>query len=138
MMVTFAANRVHHATEALRNNESTTRFGHVYDETVSRPQLKPGAHGHIAVTQTTAALRSRGAFVAHARVRPLDGGNVQIVRRFGPTERDALSALQAAIVERVGAVSEANVVSVVDRRILAARLGFARLLQPLLRLDSSC
>lgn len=90
-----------------------------------RPQLKPGTHGHIAVAPTTDALRSRGAFVAHARVRPLDGGDVQVVRRFGATEGDALSALRAAIVERIGAVSGDPVVSVADRRILLARLGFA-------------
>lgn len=70
-------------------------------------------------------MRSRGAFVAHARVRPRDGGDVQVVRRFGVTENEALDALRAAIIERIGAVSGDTVVSVADRRILLARYGFA-------------
>ncbi len=68
-------------------------------------------------------MRSRGTFVAHVRIRPHDGGDVQMVRRFGATEDEALTSLRVAIIERIGAVSGDPVVSVADQRILLARYG---------------
>lgn len=68
-------------------------------------------------------MRSRGAFVAHARVRQHVGGDVQVVRRFGATEDEAVTSLRAAIVERIGAVSGDPIISVADQRILLARYG---------------
>jgi len=47
-----------------------------------------------------------------------------MVRRFGATEDQALASLRGAIIERIGTVNTDPVVSVADRRILLARLGF--------------
>lgn len=73
---------------------------------MSRPSLQPGTHGKFSVAGTRPALRSRGEFVAHARVRPADGGKVQLVRRFGATKDEALDALRTAIEERIGETTE--------------------------------
>lgn len=99
--------------------------GYAYADFVSRPSLQPGTHGKLSVAGTGPALRSRGAFVAHARVRPSDGSSVQLVRRFGATEEEALEVLKAAVQERIGAVTEQPVPTTADQQILLARFAFA-------------
>lgn len=70
-------------------------------------------------------MRSSGAYVAEVRLRQHDGGDVQVVRRFGMTEDDALASLRAAIIDRIGGVAGGPVTSVADHRILLARRNFA-------------
>lgn len=99
--------------------------GYAYADFVPRPSLQPGTHGKLSVAGTRPALRSRGAFVAHTRVRPTDGGEVQLVRRFGASRDEALDALRAAIEKRIGAVIEQPVPTTADQQILLARFAFA-------------
>lgn len=91
-----------------------------------RPALQPGTHGRVSVAPTSDALRSRGEFVAHARVRPHDGSEVRLLRRFGSTEKSALENLRSALVNLVGVVEEGAVMTDGERRILKARAGFGR------------
>lgn len=99
---------------------------HGYSEFVPRPPLQPGTHGRISVAPTSEALRARGEFVAHARVRPHDGSEVRLVRRFGSTETGALASLRSVLTDLVGAVEESAIITDAERRILTARAGFGR------------
>lgn len=99
---------------------------------VPRLSLEPGNHGRLSVAASTDAIYHRGAYVANARLRPLDGGPVQLVRMFGSTEQEALDALRNAIAERIGTVTEPSTpfgepvterASDADRLIISAREG---------------
>lgn len=100
--------------------------GCVYADFVSRPSLQPGTHGKLSVAGTRPALRSRGEFVAHARVRPADGGKVQLVRRFGATKDEALAELHSALAERIENV---NRLSDADADIVNLRRAFLGFVQ---------
>lgn len=68
--------------------------------------LEPGTHDRFAVAATSAAARSRGAFVAQTRLRPLDGGEIQIVQTFGATEDAARDTLRKAVAGSIGTVTQ--------------------------------
>lgn len=77
-------------------------------------------------------MRAAGAFVAQAWVRPLDGSEVKLARRFGETEDEALNALREAIETHIRTVSKPSAplgepvftpASEADHAILNAREG---------------
>jgi hypothetical protein len=77
-------------------------------------------------------MRAAGAFVAQAWVRPLDGSEVKLARRFGETEDEALDALREAIEVHIKTVSKPSAplgepvftpASEADQTILSAREG---------------
>ena len=89
-----------------RASSSRGSLGCAYSYLVPAETLEPGTHGRITVASTSEVARAEGAFVAQAHVRPLDGGEVRLARRFGDSEAEALDALREAIEEHVKTVSK--------------------------------
>jgi len=63
--------------------------------------MPENAHGEIRVSETSAALASRGAFSATVRYRVQGGEKTLLLRRFAPTEDEAKSALLTDLARRL-------------------------------------